>query len=107
MHLVGNLRPKSDTTRDVSVDIATHLPCSPLGVGRVCHATEAVERAVKLETAEGYRKLAEEMRVLAESLQDRISRAKIIMAAENYDRVADSFDAIEKSLAQLLQRARS
>ena len=62
---------------------------------------------MKLETAEGYRKLAEEMRVLSESVLDRISRVKLIMAAENYDRTADSFDAIEKSLAQLLQRARS
>lgn len=51
---------------------------------------------MKFENAEGYRKLAEEMRVLADSVQNHSSRAKLIVAAENYDRVATSFDAIEK-----------
>ena len=55
---------------------------------------------MKLESAEAYRKLAEEMRVLAESVQDLSNRAKLIMAAENYDRVAASFDAIERSKAR-------
>ncbi len=58
------------------------------------------EAPVKLDSAEAYRKLAEEMRVLAESVQDLSNRAKLIMAAENYDRVAASFDTIERSKAR-------
>lgn len=52
---------------------------------------------MKLESAEAYHKLAEEMRVLADAALDLSNRAKLIMAAENYDRVANSFDAIERS----------
>jgi hypothetical protein len=56
---------------------------------------------VKLESALSYRKLAEEMRVLADSVQELSNRAKFIVAAENYDRAAASFEAIESSKARL------
>jgi len=67
------------------------------------------EAPVKLENAEAYRKLAEEMRVLGECAQDLSNRAKLIMAAENYGRVAASFAAIEKASARdrMLRGARS
>ena len=58
------------------------------------------EAPVKLDSAQGYRKLAEEMRVLTKSIQDLTNRAKLTMAADNYDRVAASFDAIERSRAR-------
>ena len=55
---------------------------------------------MKLESAVSYRKLAEEMRVLAGSVQGLSNQAKFIVAAENYDRAAASFDAIERSKAR-------
>ena len=56
--------------------------------------------ALKVESAEGYRSLAEDMRVLADAAQDISSRAKLLIAAENYDRTAASFYAIERSKAR-------
>ena len=55
---------------------------------------------MKVESAASYRKLAEGMRVLAESVQDLSNHAKFTTAAENYDRVAASFEAIERSKAR-------
>jgi len=57
--------------------------------------------AVKFASAEAYRKLAEEMRVLADAAQDVSNRAKLLIAAENYERAAASFDAMERSKARL------
>jgi hypothetical protein len=62
--------------------------------------TEQWSGYLKLENAEAYRNLAEEMRVLAECAQDLSNRAKLTMAAENYGRVAASFAAIEASYAR-------
>jgi len=59
---------------------------------------------VKLESAEAYRKLAKEMRVLAEAAQDLSNRAKLLMAADNYERTAASFDVIERSKAKIRMR---
>jgi hypothetical protein len=59
---------------------------------------------VKLESAEAYRKLAKEMRVLADAAQDLSNRAKLIMAADNYERTAASFDVIERSKAKIRMR---
>ena len=56
---------------------------------------------MKLESAEAYRKLAKEMRVLADAAQHLSNRAKLLIAAENYDRAAASFDAIERSKARV------
>ena len=54
--------------------------------------------------AEAYRKLAKEMRVLAEAAQDLSNRAKLLMAADNYERTAASFDVIERSKAKIRMR---
>lgn len=59
---------------------------------------------MKLESAEAYRKLAKEMRVLAEAAQDLSNRAKLLMAADNYERTATSFDVIERSKAKIRMR---
>ena len=64
-------------------------------------ASTAATHRVKLESAEAYRKLAEEMRVLADAGQDLSNRAKLLIAAENYDRAAASFDAIERLKARV------
>ena len=59
---------------------------------------------MKFDSAEAYRKLAEEMRALADAAQDVSNRAKLLIAADNYERAAKSFDAIETSKARLRMR---
>jgi hypothetical protein len=56
-----------------------------------------VSMGAELETARRYRLHAEELRVLAESMELNRSRDVVLAVAEDYERMAKSLEAIDNS----------
>jgi hypothetical protein len=50
-----------------------------------------------LETARRYRAHAEELRLIAEAVEDRPNRRILIEVAKDYERMASSLEALHKS----------
>jgi hypothetical protein len=51
----------------------------------------------ELETAQRYRSHAEELRIIAEGMEDRLNRWILIGVAKDYDKMASSLEARHRS----------